>query len=191
MYRGNSWVRTHGSPGYVLDTWCTEVSRPSARYHSARVYHYMYACVHVHMYASARRMHLSVRGRGRGRGRVRGRGRGRGRVRARARLEPVSTNCVSLRTFHIDAYLCMNVGMHGCIIVCLYIYVCVCVLYIYRYISIYICKGTYTYCYVLICMHVCGYVRARCAHRHRFVCVLRQMPRVSMSARGFNRHPFI
>jgi hypothetical protein len=32
-------------------------------------------------------------------------------------------------------------------------------------------------------MHVRGYVWTRCAHRHRHVCVPRQMPRLSMDAR--------
>ena len=44
---------------------------------------------------------------------------------ARARRELASTNCVSLRTFYIDVYLCMNVGMYGCRIVCLCMCVCV------------------------------------------------------------------
>jgi hypothetical protein len=44
-----------------------------------------------------------------------------------------------------------------------------------------------THCSVRVracaCTHVCGYVRTRCAHRCRCVCVPRQMPRVSMGAR--------
>ena len=72
-------------------------------------------CHHVCMCmcACARGMHLSVGGRG------------RGRARARTRLERASTNCVSLRTFYIDVYLYMNVGMYGCRIVCLCMCVCV------------------------------------------------------------------
>jgi hypothetical protein len=44
---------------------------------------------------------------------------------AGARRERASTNCVSLRTLYIDAYLYMNVGMYGCIILRLYMCVCV------------------------------------------------------------------
>ncbi len=37
--------------------------------------------------------------------------------------------------------------------------------------------------YMHACMHACVSVWTRCAHRHRYVCVLRQIPRVSMGAR--------
>ncbi len=59
-----------------------------------------------------------------------------------AQRERASTNCVSLRTLYIDVYLYMNVGMHGCIIACLYmcvcVSVCVCIIYIYIYIDLYL-----------------------------------------------------
>ncbi len=42
---------------------------------------------------------------------------------ARAAGARASTNCLSLRTFHIDVYLYMNVGTYGCIMACL----CICV----------------------------------------------------------------
>jgi hypothetical protein len=58
-------------------------------------------------------------------------------------------------------------------------------MYISRYLSL-----LYIY-YVLTRTHVCGCVRTRCAHRCRCVRVPRQMPRASIGARVFDRHPFI
>ncbi len=121
--------------------------RPSSRYHCAHVHHYMYACAHVHINACARRMHLSELGRGRRRGCT------------RSRRERASTNCVSLRTFFIDAYPCVNVGMYGCIIACLYVWVCV-YIYMYLCISIYMYISIYIYLniYIDICMYAYIYI---------------------------------
>jgi hypothetical protein len=47
------------------------------------------------------------------------------------------------------------------------------------YITIVCICCTYLHAYT----HVCGYVRTHCAHRYRYVCVPRQMTRISMGAR--------
>ncbi len=78
----------------------------------------------------------------------------------RARRERASTYCVSLRTIYIDVYLYVNVGMYGCIIVCLYMCPCVCIIYIdiYRYILQRYLHFLYIYLYVCICMYVYTYI---------------------------------
>jgi hypothetical protein len=102
-------------------------------------------------------------------------------------LQPMSS-CMRVR---ICLFACIDgsvwTGLHRYAFICIYIYICI---FIYIAISI----SQLYICYVLLCMHVRIYVDM-CGHvahaKYRYVCVPTQMTRVSMGARGFNRHPFV
>jgi hypothetical protein len=65
---------------------------------------------------------------------------------------------VSLRTFYTEVYLYMNVGMHGCTIVCLCVCVCVCVCGNVTFIDIYLYIFAKVHIYTYVCMYVYIYM---------------------------------
>ena len=94
---------------------------------------------------------------------------------------------------HIGGSACVRLQpISSCMRVRIYIYIYICV---YRWLGVDRCASVYICIYIsiysdicipiiyLLCTHMCActhvraHVRARCARRHRYVCVPRQMPR--------------